>query len=69
MAPSSSDTFLAGLADGRVLSFSASLGEASSIEGQGHSNLVSGMAPAGGGKAFSVGFDDRIREIDGKSFT
>ncbi|KII87874.1 hypothetical protein PLICRDRAFT_42397 [Plicaturopsis crispa FD-325 SS-3] len=66
--PLDKGTFLAGTADGRVLSFTAATGEASTLGGESHSNLVSGLASLSG-KAFSVGFDDRIREIDGSAFT
>ncbi len=66
--PLSGPTFLAGLADGRIASFSGS--EYSFVQGTGHSNLISGLAVASNGKAFSAGYDDQVREIvpDGSSF-
>ncbi|KAF8221062.1 WD40 repeat-like protein [Tricholoma matsutake] len=65
LAPTSSETFLAGTATGRVLSFS-STGESTSIQGEGHSNIVTGIAVSRTQeKIFSVGFDDRVREIEG----
>ncbi|OCH86494.1 WD40 repeat-like protein [Obba rivulosa] len=55
-------TFLVGTADGRTLSFSGD--EYSYVEGQGHSSLVSGLAPERDGTVFSIGFDDHLRQID-----
>lgn len=69
---SSSGTFLAGTADGRVLSYHNSTGESTIVEGVGHTNLVSGLATShADGKIYSAGFDDRVREIesDGKVYT
>jgi WD repeat-containing protein 1 (actin-interacting protein 1) len=60
---------VAGTADGRVVSFEASSGEATYVTGSGHSSLITGLAPSFSGKVFSVGFDDHVREIDGKSYT
>ncbi|KAF7795659.1 hypothetical protein EIP86_006824 [Pleurotus ostreatoroseus] len=66
--PLSDSTFLTGLADGRIASFSDA--NYSFIEGKGHSNLVSGLAVAPDGKVFSAGYDDQVRELDtdGSSF-
>ncbi|KAK0192588.1 quinon protein alcohol dehydrogenase-like superfamily [Armillaria mellea] len=72
ITPSSAGTFLAGSADGRVLSYSIAAGESASLKGEGHSNFVTALATSlTDGKVFSVGFDDRVREItsDGKEFT
>ncbi|PBK89799.1 WD40 repeat-like protein, partial [Armillaria gallica] len=72
VSPSSAGTFLAGSADGRVLSYSIASGESTSLKGEGHSNFVTALAASSAdGKVFSVGFDDRVREItsDGKEFT
>ncbi|KAJ3552698.1 hypothetical protein NM688_g4017 [Phlebia brevispora] len=55
-------SFIAGLGDGRVASFSGS--EYSYIGGTGHSTLVSGIAVSAGGKIFSAGYDDQVREIE-----
>uniref|UniRef100_A0A0W0F669 Uncharacterized protein n=1 Tax=Moniliophthora roreri TaxID=221103 RepID=A0A0W0F669_MONRR len=66
IAPLGSDakTFIAGSADGRVLSFDTiSGGKATHIQGQGHTGYVTGLA-SGKDKVYSSGFDDRIREID-----
>lgn len=62
MAPSSPETFLTGTADGRVLSYSTSSGESSTLGGEGHSNMVIGLAPSND-TIFSAGFDDRVREV------
>ncbi|KAH7913317.1 WD40-repeat-containing domain protein [Hygrophoropsis aurantiaca] len=66
----SSDTFLVGSADGRIHSYETSLESVALIAGDGHSNLVSAIASTNG-KAFSAGYDDRVREIEteAKQFT
>ena len=60
-----------GTADGRVLSYDPSSGEASSVGGQGHTNLVAAMVTSADGneKVYSAGFDDRLREVEGGEFT
>ncbi|KAJ7461763.1 WD40 repeat-like protein [Mycena galericulata] len=58
-------TFLAGTADGRVVEYTAASGEAAAVQGDGHTSLVVALAAAPGGKVFSAGYDDRVREIDG----
>ncbi|KDQ58569.1 hypothetical protein JAAARDRAFT_34386 [Jaapia argillacea MUCL 33604] len=67
--PVASDTFLAGTAEGRILQFSSTTGDASYVEGEGHTNLVTSLSVAPDGMVFSVGFDDRLREIEGSKFT
>ncbi|KAI0036110.1 WD40 repeat-like protein [Vararia minispora EC-137] len=67
-APLSSDTFLVGTADGRILAYEPS-GDASYVSGKGHSNLVSSLSATAGDKVFSVGYDDRLLELDAKDFT
>ena len=62
---SSQGTFMAGLSDGRVLSFSGS--EYEYVGGQSHASLVVSMAAASDGKVFSVGYDDQVREISAES--
>ncbi|EIN08347.1 WD40 repeat-like protein [Punctularia strigosozonata HHB-11173 SS5] len=66
--PTDSSTFLAGTADGRVVAISADSGEAAYVAGDGHTNLVAGLASANG-KVTSVGYDDQIRGIDSTAFT
>ena len=51
-----------------MLSFSAA-GEASHVGGDGHLSLVTSLSSGKDGKVFSVGFDDRLREIDRLAFT
>ncbi|EPQ52202.1 WD40 repeat-like protein [Gloeophyllum trabeum ATCC 11539] len=65
----SSDTFLTGTAEGRLVQFSVANGEASYIAGDGHTNLVTGLSSTPDGKVVSVGFDDKLREIEQNSFT
>jgi len=67
-ATGASETFFVGSADGRVLSYD-STGTASPLAGQGHTNLVSGLASTPEGKVFSTGYDDRVREVEGSQFT
>ncbi|KAJ3840032.1 WD40 repeat-like protein [Lentinula raphanica] len=71
--PSSSDTFLAATADGRVLSYSKSTGDSTHVRGVHHTSLITGLAssPTANSGIFSTGFDDRVREIesDGIAFT
>ena len=46
-----------------------STGTASPLAGQGHTNLVSGLASSPDGNVFSTGYDDRVREVEGSHFT
>lgn len=65
--PISSDTFIGGCADGRVFSFG---NETKYVEGQGHSNLVAGVAASSKTSTiYSVGYDDHVREIDSSNRT
>ncbi|KAI0716528.1 WD40 repeat-like protein [Earliella scabrosa] len=64
--PSSASTFIVGTADGRVLSFSD---EYEYVGGDAHASLVAGLSAGPSGTVHSVGFDDRLREIDGKDYT
>jgi hypothetical protein len=66
-AATSSSTFLAGAADGRVLQYSTAEHSSKILEGEGHASLVAGIAAAAG-KAASVAYDDKIKEIDGAGF-
>lgn len=63
-----SGTFIAGLSDGRVLTFSGS--EYALATGPGHTTLVSALGVSPEGEVFSSGYDDVVREIasDGSSF-
>jgi len=66
---SQSETFVAGTSEGRVLSFSGS--DYTTVEGPGHSSLVSGLGTTSSGDVFSIGYDDTFREVDvkGSNFT
>ncbi|KAF9500720.1 WD40 repeat-like protein [Pleurotus eryngii] len=66
-----SGTFLAGSTDGRILSFSTATSESDSIDGEGHTNLVSGLATSPDGTVYSIAYDDKVKEImaTGQSFT
>ncbi|TFK32026.1 WD40 repeat-like protein [Crucibulum laeve] len=69
LAPLNSSTFIAGTAEGRIFSYSDDA--SSCLEGEGHTALVTGVASSPtDGKAYSIGWDDRVREIerDGKNF-
>jgi len=66
--PAAPGTFLVGSADGRVLSYD-STGEATPVTGEGHTNLVSSLASFPDGRVITAGYDDRVREVEGSSFT
>lgn len=72
-SPTSSSTFFAGSADGRVLSIDTNSTSPSDavqlVGGTLHTSLVSGMATASSGKVFTTGYDDQIREIEGSTYT
>ena len=57
---------IVGTADGRVLPFSD---EYEYVGGDAHASLVAGLSAGPSGTVHSVGFDDRLREIDGKDYT
>ncbi|KAG8997571.1 WD40 repeat-like protein [Tulasnella sp. JGI-2019a] len=65
-----SKTFFTGSYDGRVTVYEPETDAKTLEEGTGHEGQVNGMSVSGG-KVFSVGFDDQLREIDGgeKTFT
>lgn len=67
----SKPTLFTGSSDGRVCSWDASNGKCETIDGQTHSNYVSGLAASPSGKIYSVGWDDTLRSIDAsaKTFT
>lgn len=69
IVPVKSDTFLAGAASGRVYSYSVAEGESTAVAGTSHSSYVAGLATsAEEDKIYSVGWDDKVREISGNSF-
>ena len=59
---SSTQTFVAGTADGRILAHSGE--DYKSVEGTGHSSFVVGLASSSSGAVYSTGYDDQVREID-----
>lgn len=65
LAASSSNTFVTGSSDGRVLQWSAANGTPTAVEGPGHSNQVTGIACSAPniGIATSTGMDDTARFI------
>ncbi|KAI0676451.1 WD40 repeat-like protein [Trametes maxima] len=65
--PAQSSTFFVGTADGRVLHHTDDGYEY--VSGNAHTTLVAGIGAAQDGKVYSVGFDDRLREIEGKGYT
>ncbi|PIL23440.1 hypothetical protein GSI_14751 [Ganoderma sinense ZZ0214-1] len=65
-APSSDSTFIVGTADGRALAHTT---EYEYVGGEAHATLVAGLSASPSGIVHSVGLDDRLREIEGSSFT
>ncbi|KAF9443022.1 WD40 repeat-like protein [Macrolepiota fuliginosa MF-IS2] len=63
------DTFLTGTATGRVYSYSVAEGESAPVSGTSHSAYISGLATSpSDDKVYSIGWDDKVREISGGSF-
>lgn len=61
----SSKTLWTGSADGRTRSWDLSTGASESMDGEPHSNYISGMAASqADGRIYSVGWDDTLRTID-----
>jgi WD repeat-containing protein 1 (actin-interacting protein 1) len=77
LTTSSSDskpTLWTGSAEGRVCSWDAASGTAEAIDGDGHTNIISGLAATSADKhprIYSVGWDDTLRTVDAsaKTFT
>ncbi|KAL9124251.1 MAG: hypothetical protein Q9217_006400 [Psora testacea] len=65
---SSLPTLFTGSSDGRICSWDTSSGAATSIDGQAHTNYVSGLA-ATPGRIYSTAWDDTLRSIDTASST
>ena len=70
----SSATLWTGSADGRVCAWDMANGTAETIEGETHSNIISGLATSTDSKhpqLYSVGWDDTLRMVDigAKTFT
>ena len=67
----SAPTFFTGSSDGRVCAWDPSDGKGETIDGQSHTNYVSGLSSSSDGRIYSVGWDDTLRSIDApaKTFT
>lgn len=70
----SSATLWTGSSEGRVATWDAASGTAEAVEGDGHTNIISGLAAASGGshpQVYSVAWDDSLRQVDvgAKTFT
>jgi len=65
---SSPATLFTGSYEGRVRAWDISTGTASAIDGESHSNQVSGLA-SGSSHMYSVGWDDTLRTIDASAAT
>lgn len=60
----SEPTLFTGSSEGRVCSWDLSTGLAKSVDGETHSNYVSGITTTPSNRIFSVGWDDTLRTID-----
>ena len=61
-----------GSAEGRICAWDAAKGTAEAIEGDGHTNIISGLAATSSSKhpqIFSVGWDDSLRTVDANAKT
>lgn len=67
----SEPTLFTGSSEGRVCSWSSSTGLGEIVDGEAHSNYVSGLVTTPNNRIFSVGWDDTLRTIDpqAKTFT
>jgi WD40 repeat protein len=66
----SGSTFYTGSYEGRVCAWDIKTGAAEKIDGDSHSNYVSGIAPEPGkDRSYSVGWDDTLRCISAGTFT
>lgn len=65
------NTFFTGSVEGRICSWDIHTGLGEKVDGDGHTNYVSGLAASSEGRIYSVGWDDSLRSIDApaKTFT
>ncbi|KAK2798223.1 hypothetical protein FQN50_008921 [Emmonsiellopsis sp. PD_5] len=65
------ETLWTGSYDGRVCSWDVAHGSAENVDGEGHSNFITGLATTteGNGRIYSVAWDDMIRSVDVSSKT
>lgn len=64
---SSEQTLFTGDYEGRLCAWNTAKGTAETVEGDGHTNIISGLAATTSDKnpqVFSVGWDDKIRTVD-----
>ena len=59
----SEQTFFTGSSDGRICSWDTATGTGQTIDGDAHTNYVSGLVSSAG-RIYSVGWDDTLRSID-----
>lgn len=67
----SSPTLWTGSYEGRLCAWDAPTGTAETIEGEGHTNIISGLATTSGKhpQVYSVGWDDSLRIVDASAKT
>ncbi|KAK2792842.1 WD40 repeat-like protein [Onygenales sp. PD_10] len=65
------ETLWTGSYDGRVCGWDVALGSAENVDGEGHSNFITGLATTaeGNGRIYSVAWDDMVRSVDVSSKT
>ncbi|KAI4228075.1 MAG: hypothetical protein L6R36_001928 [Xanthoria steineri] len=63
-ARDSEQTLFTGSSDGRICNWNISTGTANHLDGEGHTNYMSAITAAPGGRIYSVGWDDSLRSID-----
>ncbi|KAL8783735.1 MAG: hypothetical protein Q9213_004416 [Squamulea squamosa] len=63
-ARASAPTLFTGSSDGRICNWDFSAGTADFIDGEGHTNYVSGLTATREGRIYSVGWDDSLRSLD-----
>ena len=68
---SQAPTLWTGSSEGRLCAWDSAKGTAERIDGDGHTNIISGLAATSGKhpQIYSVGWDDTLRSIDGSAKT
>lgn len=63
---SQAPTIWTGSSEGRLCAWDSATGDAETIDGNGHTNIISGLAATSGKhpKIYSVGWDDTLRSVD-----
>ena len=62
-------TLFTGSSEGRVCKWDTSVGIGETVDGDAHTNYVSGLAASQEGRIYSVGWDDSLRSIDASATT